>query len=70
MGDLLKNIKAASEGKPYKGDGMENQSIVSSNNKENQSSVMSDPRVLQHSLDGQKKQSDPRILIAEDESQK
>lgn len=69
MGDLLNNIKAASEGKPYTGDGLESHNDSDKNN-ENQNSIMGNPSVLQHSLDGQKKQSDPRVLIAEDESKK
>lgn len=68
MGDLLKSIQSASEGKPYTGDGMKASASNTDGNSAQASSVMGNPSILQHSLDGQNGMHKPMTLTAEDHS--
>ena len=69
MGNLIKNIQNAADGKPYVADAMKSQDREEKpSNAESQRNMMSNPRILQHSYDGEKGMSQPRTVIAEDES--
>lgn len=69
MGNLMKNIQDVADGRPYVADAMKSQeSKETANNTDSNGNVMSNPRILQHSYDGEKEMSQPRTVIAEDES--
>lgn len=69
MGDLIKNIQDAANGRPYAADAMKSQeSKETENNMNSRENVMSYPRILQHSYDGDKGMSHTRPVITEDES--
>jgi len=71
MGNLIKNIQDAADGKPYVADAMRSEDREETpNNTETQRSMMTNLRILQHSYDGDKGMSQPRTVIAEDESKK
>lgn len=69
--DTLKNIQDAADGRPYAADAMKSQeSNEAENNTDSKENMMSNPRFLQFSYDGEKGVSHTRTVITEDEFKK